>query len=501
MPGSDEQPHPLAQLGDYRLVELISEGTVTRTYHAEQVSMARGVVLERIKESIDLAPEMVEGFLADVRAKAAVDHPGIGSVYEAIHEQNEVYYTRELLTGETFEDLYEEGRTFGAITMAAFLRQVASAIDYCHQHKIATLPLEPRHLVLGEHELVRLGNLAIAEDKPDPEMDELDRALVTELFLDLLQRDSPGATRISKLLGMMSSEEGPVVSWAQLAHTAGKLEQKFADEKEQLAPSRSPEIQSTPRGRPKIGLSLFGILLATGVVAAGAFYLVMRSQPAEARDLSAMIGIPAGSYQITGGSVLQIEEFWIDAHEVTIAEYAEFLDALESLPQGKRTGYDHPKQPPFKSDHLPKNWERMLKAAKSGAPLDGLQLDLNCPVTYVDWWDAHAFANWKGGRLPTLEEWQVASRSAQAPQPSPWGPVDQPGDVTDRGIHGLGGNVSEWTENLQMNPALPANPASPLACGGSFLFSGQAAGSRTWLTSRDIHMQNLGFRVVREAAP
>ena len=247
-----------------------------------------------------------------------------------------------------------------------------------------------------------------------------------------------------------------------------------------------------------MGISLFGILLAIGAVAAGAFYLVKRSGQSEARDLSAMIGIPAGTYQITGGPVLQSKEFWIDAHEVTIAEYAEFLDALGSLHQNKRDGYDHQDQPERKIDHLPDDWETTFRAAKSGSSLDGLQLDLNCPVTRIDCWDAHAFANWKGGRLPTLDEWLVVAQSKEALAPPGLGPVDQLGDVTDRGIHGLAGNVSEW---IEIPPLNPDDLSPPLACGGSFRSPANGAEARTWLNSRDIRRLDLGFRVVREAAP
>ena len=71
--------------------------------------------------------------------------------------------------------------------------------------------------------------------------------------------------------------------------------------------------------------------------------------------------------------------------EVTNAQYAEFLAA---------TGY------------RPRIANRFLQHWVDGAPVAGTE---EHPVTYVDLPDARAYAAWRGGRLPTEDEWQVAA--------------------------------------------------------------------------------------------
>jgi hypothetical protein len=75
--------------------------------------------------------------------------------------------------------------------------------------------------------------------------------------------------------------------------------------------------------------------------------------------------------------------------EVTNAEYAEFLAA---------TGYQ------------PRIANRFLEHWVDGAPAAGTE---EHPVTYVDLPDARAYASWRGGRLPTEDEWQIAAADSE----------------------------------------------------------------------------------------
>ena len=80
------------------------------------------------------------------------------------------------------------------------------------------------------------------------------------------------------------------------------------------------------------------------------------------------------------------------------------------------TEYDHPQQPRIKTPdmHKPKDWEIYYGSAPWPAnPCIASPIDLNCPVMEVDWWDAYAYAKWKGRELPTEQEWEKAARGTQ----------------------------------------------------------------------------------------
>lgn len=105
--------------------------------------------------------------------------------------------------------------------------------------------------------------------------------------------------------------------------------------------------------------------------------------------------------------LIYVKPYWIDRHEVSNEEYRKFVDHVRST---QDFSMEHPDAPPLK-DHQAQGW-------KSPA----LSRDRQ-PVVGVDWFDAYAYAKWKGMRLPTEAEWELAARGTDA-RTHPWGAAD-----------------------------------------------------------------------------
>lgn len=158
---------------------------------------------------------------------------------------------------------------------------------------------------------------------------------------------------------------------------------------------------------------------------------------------------------------------------------------------------------PRAQDYTPRDWAKQLQAP-------------DLPVTGVDWWAADAFARWAGGRLPGVEEWQLAAAGPAANE-YPWGddyaagfaatgdrPPGTPagpqacgragGDTTYAGINDLGGNVSEWTRSLTAD----GGDYAAWVQGGNWILPGKPTARSVF--GRPVPLghrsPSIGFRVV-----
>ncbi|MEI6564178.1 MAG: SUMF1/EgtB/PvdO family nonheme iron enzyme [bacterium] len=102
--------------------------------------------------------------------------------------------------------------------------------------------------------------------------------------------------------------------------------------------------------------------------------------------------------------LIRVKPFFIDRNEVSNAEYRRFVDHVRTT---QNYSMEHPDAPPLKNH----------QAACWSSP--ALSRDQQ-PVTGVDWYDAYAYAKWKGLRLPTEAEWEFAAHGTEA-RLYPWG--------------------------------------------------------------------------------
>ncbi|HEU5320360.1 MAG TPA: ergothioneine biosynthesis protein EgtB [Methylomirabilota bacterium] len=134
---------------------------------------------------------------------------------------------------------------------------------------------------------------------------------------------------------------------------------------------------------------------------------------------------------------------------VTSGEYLEFVEAggyrdpAPWLSEGWRTVRE-------RGWRAPLYWER-IDGAWWTYTLAGLRrLDPDVPVTHVSYYEADAYARWRGRRLPTEQEWERAAAVAPADGTFQERGLYHPRPAAGRGLSQLLGDVWEWTASAYL---------------------------------------------------
>ncbi len=282
--------------------------------------------------------------------------------------------------------------------------------------------------------------------------------------------------------------------------------------------------QTTPPTRP--WLFILGAILALGLIvgisAVFAVKTIFFSEQAQnaanstTKDASAlkaapgdnktsppkdMVLVPGGKFMMgrDDGEIderpaheIPVAAFYMDKYEVTNEEYAKFVQEK-----------DHDPPPQWHSRICPRGKERF-------------------PVVGVTWDDATAFAQWKGKRLPTEEEWEFAARGTDG-RMYPWGnewnqklanikgkslkpvgsfPCTSPFEICD-----LIGNASEWTQsdfqaytNGRLSDFYRDKNNLKTLRGANFMFGYPSATYRVGFETNKQDKKVLGFRCAKDIA-
>ncbi len=230
---------------------------------------------------------------------------------------------------------------------------------------------------------------------------------------------------------------------------------------------------------------------------------------------------------------VRLQPFAIDRHEVTVGEFARFVEATGYRTEAEGFGWSGA------FDAQRGEWTKVDGASWREPEGPGRRAQEREPVTQVSWNDAVAFCRWRGGRLPTEAEFELAARGGLEGRAYGWGdellaegrhhtnvyqgsfPLGDEGEdgfvsrapvesfpPNGLGLYDMTGNVWEWTadwydpgyyaESPRDDPRGPATGEARSIRGGSFLCSenyctGYRVAARSQATP-DSGLNSLGFR-------
>ena len=164
-------------LGTCTLQKIIGQGGMGAVYLAQQSRPRRQVAVKVLLPTTTLTAHQRAAFLERFRretdAAASLEHPNILHVHEYGERDGLAYLVMPYISGGTIRDLLEQEEQLPLAKALNYLEQLASALDFAHEHGVIHRDIKPANILLtaeGRLLLTDFGLVKIIADGQTPQM-------------------------------------------------------------------------------------------------------------------------------------------------------------------------------------------------------------------------------------------------------------------------------------------------------------------------------------------
>lgn len=241
------------QIGDYRLIKQIGQGSLGSLYLAEHRFVKKQYALKVLPPELSEDRGFISRFEKDVTSLAALDHPHLVKVHDICYADGCYFLVTDCIVDEVGETtnlgqyLSINKERLTETQVVYLLKQIASCLDYLHEKKIA-------------HENLKLSNILVSQKEGQIHL------YLSDVALSHIVGTGQVLSRTYKAVAdhLAISLEG----YAQSAETQKlqALHQSFVQTYAFLAPEQ--KVNGAPSS--KTDIYAFGVL---------AYFLIMRTFP------------------------------------------------------------------------------------------------------------------------------------------------------------------------------------------------------------------------------
>ncbi|MGB5328301.1 MAG: protein kinase [Gammaproteobacteria bacterium] len=161
------------RVGKYELRGKLGEGNMATVFNAWDPELEREVAIKMLKYKLAFNDRFRDSFEREARTIASLNHPNIVNVFEVIDEFSTRFIVMEKLHGQDLSEILKEKGAFGIAETREILSQVASALQYAHNHGdngIVHRDIKPSNIVIDAYGNIKLSDFGIASPPQDKDV-------------------------------------------------------------------------------------------------------------------------------------------------------------------------------------------------------------------------------------------------------------------------------------------------------------------------------------------
>jgi serine/threonine protein kinase len=161
-PFTPPAPEELASLfAGYAINSLIACGGMGAVYHGRQIALDREVAIKVLPREFSADESFREGFAAEARAMAKLNHPNLIGVYDFGEVDGMLYIIMEFVPGQSlYHAAYQ--KAVEQKEAARLMAEICSGLAEAHRHGILHRDIKPANILLDGHNRPKIGDFGLA---------------------------------------------------------------------------------------------------------------------------------------------------------------------------------------------------------------------------------------------------------------------------------------------------------------------------------------------------
>ncbi|HUY35258.1 MAG TPA: protein kinase [Pirellulales bacterium] len=160
-------PNGARRLGKFELLEELGMGSYGYVFRARDTELDRIVAIKILRAGRLAGRDDIERFLREARSAAQLKHPGVVSLYDSGQtDDGTCYLVEEFVPGTTLAERLRRGSVSDR-QAAAWIADVADALDYAHRHGVIHRDIKPSNIILDDEGRPHLADFGLAKREAD----------------------------------------------------------------------------------------------------------------------------------------------------------------------------------------------------------------------------------------------------------------------------------------------------------------------------------------------